>query len=165
MDQIYQISLALIIAILITLWLIQQTSKNCSYVFKVPSPDIVTRYLPTQESYSGVSRNGTGGIYGGDVDPINDRINEQYRGNPNYELKEGMGDITRGLWMSRSSHANKSNDGRVIIDDHMATDLVTPEFCNQIADKCNSLTRIATTKSRMEDYQFEGPNREHPWSS
>jgi len=163
---VYQISIALIIVILITLWLVQQASKKCSYVFKVPSPDVITRYLPAQMAYSGKSRNGTGDkSAGNDTDPINDKVNEQYLPNPNYELKEGMGDITKGLWMSRSSHAGKSNDGRIIIDNHVATDLVTPEFCNQIADKCNSLARIATTKSRMEDFVFEGPNREHPWSS
>lgn len=156
MDQIYQISLILVVVILFTLWLVQQSSKKCPYVFKVPSSDMATKYFPTQRFYSGVSRNGTGGRSDGDIDPINDRVNEQYRPNPNYERKEGMGDITSGMWMSKSSHAGKSNDGRVIVDDHMATDLVTPEFCNQIADKCGDLARVATTKSKMEDFRFDG---------
>jgi hypothetical protein len=155
------ISLAILILIIITLGFVQQTSKSCSYVFKSPDPKILTKYFPT---FSGVSRNGTGLGGSSDVEPVNDKVNEQYRPNPNYERKEGMGDVTRGLWMSRSSQPGKSNDGRVIVDNHIATDMITPEFCNQVAEKCNTLAQMATTKSRMEDFAFESPNREHPWS-
>lgn len=144
----------IVILFLLTIYYMQETSKTCDYVLKIPNRNIIRQWLPTAES-----------MKDGDQDPLNDRVNDHYMKNPYaYLKKEGLSDITSGLWSATTSHPSKSNDGRTVDEPHMLTDMTTPESRNQIAAKTHELAQISAHSSRMESFQMEGPYKEHDWS-
>ncbi len=145
----------LVVLFLLVLYYTQESSKSCDYVLKMPNPNLIRRWLPK----------GTEEINGGDLDPLNDRITEHYMGNPYGHLKkEGMGDVTTGLWGATTSHPGKSNDGRTVQEGHVLTDMISPEFRNTIASKTHELAQVAANSSRLESFQMEGSSPSHPWS-
>lgn len=151
----------IIVLFLVMMWYVQKTSKNCNYVFKVPESNVVKNWINPQpvltKSENMANKNS-------DLDPLNDRINTHYMGNPYFIKKENMGDITKGYWLSNGSEAKKNNSGRVTTDNHMASDLITPDFRNEIASKTRGLVYDMANKSRMENMEVDGPNQSHPWS-
>ena len=150
----YFIVLTLFILLLIY---IQSTGRNCYRIFRNPYN------LVNYESFNGnpsLRSNNVEKFDNKEEDPINDRVNVNYMGNPylSFPKKEGMGDISKSLWGSISSHPVKTNDGSVVAEEHMISEMATPNFLSKLPSKLNEKMQASMYKSKVGQSALEKKN-------
>ena len=149
----------LLVLIVFILWYIKKTNENCPRVLKMPAREL---FMPVGSKLVQKSVQQKKGD--ADAEPLNDRVTENYRGNPYFIRKAGMGDVTKGLWSSDGSQVKKSNDGRLNEEYHAASDTITPEYRNSIASAMYDMHKEGSMKSKIKNLSFEGNSPSHPWS-
>lgn len=154
-DQLYAVSILIVVIMIYAAYCIQESSKKCNYVFRYPDTSLVTNWVPglSDMTNQNTSEN---------LDPINDRVNNRAMGASFYQKKEGMGDITGGLWQSIGSEPMVSNDGMLTYNAG-AYEQMTPEYLNQDAASINELMVAGGFKSRVGSTEYEDINTETPW--
>ena len=153
-ENLFTVSILIVVIMLYAAYCIQESSKKCDYVFRYPDTSLITDWIPgLSELAENKNEN---------MDPINDRINNRTITIPFSKSLEGMGDITGGLWQSVKSEAMVSNDGMLTYDAG-AYEQMTPEYLNQDAAARNELIVAGGLKSRVGSTMYEGPNDETPW--
>ena len=132
-DKIYRVTFIIVALLVYSIYRIQETNEKCKKVFVYPKSSLLTNWLPgfnsedktenkTEDKTENITEN---------MDPLNDLINKQYLSAPLYKEKNGINNITKGLWSSTRSQAEVSNNGQ--LNESIIFDQITPEYLNQNA--------------------------------
>ena len=147
---------------------LQKTSANCTYVFKMPSPNLIKRHIPSRSTMSKKMRAQIATDAQKEEDSkktsetttnLNDRVNEQYLSNPVEKFHSSNGYQNRRkadtlLWKSVGSQPSMSDDGRVTRDKN-ARDLVTPGYMNSQMSDLTNLMSNQMSQSKVASYMHE----------